>query len=50
MEYVIVPKPEYVSETIKADNPDDALVWFATIMDLDMNLYFKAVPVEEVSL
>lgn len=44
--FKIVPASESF-ETIEAENAIDALVEFATGMDLDMSAYFKAVPVEE---
>jgi len=47
--YVIVPKSDYKSEVFEAESAGDALVDFATIMDTDMNLYFKAIPEGEVS-
>ena len=46
-DYVIVPKFEYVSEKIKAKSEDDAIINFATVMDTDMNLYFKAIEADK---
>ncbi len=43
MRYDIIPNGN-VFETIEANTPDNALVDFATKMDLDMNCYFSAVP------
>ena len=47
MKYIIVPKTEYKSEPIKANNPDDALANFAAIMDTDMHAYFDAIELPE---
>ena len=49
-EFVIVPKRNFVSKLIKATSAENALIDFATTMDTDMNLYFKAVPTEETDL
>lgn len=45
--YVIVPILDYKSEPIEAENAEDAIISFATTMDTDMNLYFKAIPESE---
>lgn len=42
--YRIVPAATEFEE-IKADSPEDALIQFATNMDMDMSAYFKAVEV-----
>ena len=47
MKYDIVTK-HGVYDTREADSPEEALVDFATFMDLDMNCYFKAVPSGEI--
>ena len=46
MKYYIIPKDEIVCE-INADDAGDAVVEFATYMDSDMNVYFRAVTEEE---
>jgi len=47
MKYKIVTKRNYESEQIEAESPEDAIVQFATFMDMDMNLYFRAIPESE---
>ena len=46
MKYVIVTRP-WNSEPIDAESPEDAVEDFATIMDMDMNIYFEAIPATE---
>ena len=46
MKYGIKTIPGIFDE-IEAESPEEALVAFATKMDLNMGAYFKAVPVEE---
>ena len=43
MKFEIVGKT-FESPVIEAENAGDAIIAFATNMDLDMNLYFKAIP------
>ena len=43
MKYVIIPTV-FESEAIEASSPEEALVNFATGMETDMNIYFRAVP------
>ena len=45
--YVIVPLIKDKSELIEAESAEEAIISFATTMDTDMNLYFKAVPEKE---
>lgn len=45
MKYKIVPINE-TAMTLEADSAEDAIVAFATRMDLDMNIYFKAIPLD----
>ena len=42
--FAIVPRTTSPVDYVFAANTDEALVKFATSMDTDMNLYFKAVP------
>ncbi len=49
-EFVIVPRKCFASKPIKAMSAEEALIDFATTMDTDMNLYFKAVSAEKVEL
>ncbi len=46
MKYYIIPRPrtEFVYE---ADSAENAMVDFATSMDMDMNIYFVAVPEDQ---
>ena len=44
--YYIVPKEGIVAESV-TESPEEAIINFATIMDTDMNTYFKAVPANE---
>ena len=46
MKYYIIPKEEIVA-TIDSANAGDAIIEFATKMDSDMNIYFRAVTEEE---
>lgn len=46
MKYYIIPNCDIVDE-IEADDAKEALVNFATHMDLDMGTYFRAVTEEE---
>ena len=46
MKYYIIPKDEIVME-LDATNADEAVIDFATKMDMDMNQYFRAVTEEE---
>ena len=48
--YVIVPLINYKSEPIEAESAEDAIVSFATTMDTNMNLYFKAISEDEYEL
>lgn len=48
--YVIVPIVNYKSALIEAESAEDAIVSFATTMDTNMNLYFKAIPEDEYEL
>lgn len=48
MKYKIVTKHNYESEQIEAESPEDAIIQFATSMDMDMNLYFEAHQDKEV--
>lgn len=48
--YLIVPLINYKSEPIEAESAEDAIVNFATTMDTDMNLYFKAIPENEYEI
>ena len=48
MKYYIIPNCDIVDE-IEADDAKEALVNFATHMDLDMETYFRAVTEEEYS-
>lgn len=50
MRYVIIPKFDYKSEPVKASSAEDALIDFATTMDMDMNLYFEAIPENEYQM
>ena len=43
-QFAIVPRSMEPVTTIFEKTADDALISFATSMDTDMNLYFKAVP------
>ncbi len=45
MKYFIVPR-EFIDE-IECDNAQEAMEIFATTMDMDMNIYFKAVSEEQ---
>ena len=47
MKYFIIPKPEF-QEEILADSKEDALIQFATNMEMDMNIFFHAVTEEEL--
>lgn len=44
MKYKILAKP--YEEYIEARNVEDAMISFATRMELDMNIYFQAVPID----
>ena len=44
-QYIIVPRNNYSSDVIKAKSAEEALVTFATEMDTDMSIYFRAVMV-----
>ena len=46
MRYYIIPNNEIVDE-IEAADAGEAIIDFATKMDLDMNIYFRAVTEEE---
>ena len=46
MKFKIVGKT-FENPVIEAENADEAVIQFATNMDTDMNLYFKAIPVKE---
>ncbi len=48
--YVIIPVRNYHSEPIEAESAQDALISFATTMDTNMGIYFKAVPEDELPL
>lgn len=48
MKYVIIPLRDYVSEPVEAENREDALVDFASKMNTDMSIYFRAVPEDEL--
>ena len=48
MKFNILPA-QFVAETREADNKENALIDFATTMDLDMSTYFKPVSAEETS-
>ncbi len=45
MKFFIIPR-EFIHE-IECDNAQEAMEIFATTMDLDMNIYFKAVSEEQ---
>ena len=45
MKYKIVPRP--IDMEIEAEDINNAMVKFAWKMESDMNLYFKAIPIEE---
>ena len=45
-DYVIVPKTDFY-EIIKAESPEEAIINFATSMDMDMNKYFTIIEKEE---
>ena len=47
--YIIVPKANWKSEPIMADDKIDALISFAASMDTDMTQYFEAVREDELS-
>ena len=49
MKYNIVPNGT-VMDTVEAENANEALVTFATVMDLDMGTYFKAVPADNTKV
>ena len=44
--YYIIPREAFIEE-LEATNPADAMIIFATKMDMDMNIYFQAVTEEE---
>lgn len=44
MRYAIIPKADYVSEPIEANDSNEALLDFAWTFDDDLNTYFKAIP------
>lgn len=44
--YYIVPRKAFIEE-LEATNPTNAMIEFATKMDMDMNIYFQAVTEEE---
>ena len=46
MKFKIVPINEVAME-VEANTPDEAMMYFATYMDLDMSRYFKAVPAKK---
>ncbi len=48
MRYKIIPVFDFQSETIEANSPEEALVDFATVMDTNMGIYFRAIPEDEV--
>lgn len=48
MKFEIVGKT-FESPVIEAENTGDAIIKFATNMDLDMNLYFKAIPADNAN-
>lgn len=45
--YHIVPNTKQYYDTITAASPEEAITEFATYMDLDMNAYFNAIPVNQ---
>ena len=47
MKYHIVPNGTVMDEITDAKDPLDAMEQFAARMDMDMNAYFKAVPVAD---
>lgn len=46
MKYYIIPKSNFM-ENVEATSAEEAIVKFATTMDLDMNIYFDVVSEEE---
>lgn len=45
-EYYIIPKANW-QETVEANSAEEAIVNFATSMDMDMNIYFDVVSKED---
>ncbi len=48
-EYVILPKFNWQSESIRAESPEEAIAMFAADMDSDMNQYFVVILKEKVN-
>lgn len=48
-EFIILPKFDYRSESILAQNAEDAMAKFAAIMDSDMNQYFVAISADKAN-
>lgn len=43
--FKIVPKKDIIPGVVKSENAEEAMIDFATGMDMDMNLYFEAIEI-----